>query len=690
MKKKLWSRRTRKALAAAAACVFVFCACSAPVSPSSGSSSQPPSSSAEAWDPVPAEVAALGDKTTDVDILVSLDDQVTRDDLGITVEIAPVDFQRYIQALTALELRPLEDGDPALDIPKPFTLAFSWQGKEYSYAFSSQKITVNGADAYPANPAALEELYEGEKEGYEGLLTQDIYCLREDMDFAPEDVASVELASLSGFDENRLVMTSPDEIRRAYDSLGSLVVWKLGPNDPANPKTGGASSCTFTLGDGSTRQYETARARWVDGQGKETFYGEVSLGYGSLFDPLSDASQTGVSLYATMSGASLPVFQTQLDYQGARKSWASSMGDVFPGGLYYGTDPVISPGSDTACVLAFRDAQGSAVAPAALSAALWQEDPDSGEQAPAPAPDFSGSTLLLPGEIGKYTVQVTAEFPGGSGTYFFEYRVTDLPSFFWDIEYGNNQGDVTFARSDAGLSIPGSQNRQYVSFILSLGLRLAGKEEAASIPPGLKEPFSMTFQHQDESCTFAFSPQGVTMDGQPCVLSHPERVADLYIPLTAENAMQSGGDGLVDYGLRGFLSKELGVLADIIPASGLKSILVLDEGPRDFTRYDATDSLKGDLTWMDEIILAKGTPQEDYYWPRRFFLSYQITTGDGTVYQLGEELLKDGEATGWYSVYTDLPQIEALVGSLEGETIQREEPLPTALSVDENGRITFS
>ena len=685
------ARPLGRILAAAAALLLILTACT-PASPSSlPDSGSPESSAPEVWDPVPQEVAALGDKDTDVDILVSLDDQVTRDDLGITVEIAPVDFRRYIQVLAALELRPLEEGDPPLDIPKPFTLAFSWQGKEYSYAFSSQKIVANGADAYPANPAALEELYEYEKEGYEGLLTQDIYYLREDMDFAPEDIVSVELVSLSGSDEDRLVTTGPDDIRKAFDSLGALVVWKMDPESPPNPKTGGASSCIFTFGDGTVWKYETALPRCIDRLGNEVLYGEVSLNYGSLFDPLHDGSQVGVSLYATMSGLSLPVSQSELDYQGIKKTWSSSMEEIFPSSLYYETDPVITPGSDTSCVLAFRDSQGQGVTPTSVSVSLWQEDPDSFTMAAVTAPGLSGNTLELPGERGKYCVRLDAEFPGGSGSYFFEYRVTDLPDYFDDISYGNLEGDVTFTRTDAQLTVPGGPNRQYISFIRSLGLALAEEGEAPTQPLEIREPFSMTFHHENETCTFAFSAQGVTLDGKPCVLDHPERIADLYIPLTAENAMLAD-DGMVDYALRGFLTKEVASFSQAFPLSGdqVEAVVVTAERPKEYTDYDVTASLNGDLSWFDTVILAREWSDGDYYWPRRFFLSYRITLEDGTVYQLGEQLLKDGQPTGWYAVYTDLPEVQALLDTLEGQPVQREEPLRTALSIDDAGNISFS
>ena len=119
--------------------------------------------------PVPQEVEALADREADIDLLVSLEKKVTRDDLGVTVDIAPYKFQEILRVLIGAELRPCQEGEDALDISHPFTLSFTFEGKEYRYSFSQEKIVANGADCYPENPAALTELYEDA--GYEGILT---------------------------------------------------------------------------------------------------------------------------------------------------------------------------------------------------------------------------------------------------------------------------------------------------------------------------------------------------------------------------------------------------------------------------------------------------------------------------------------------------------------------------------------
>ena len=81
--------------------------------------------------PVPQEVEALADRKADADLLVSLDPQVTRDDLGVTVDIAPHKFREILRVLIGAELRPCQEGEDALDISHPFTLSFTFEGKEY-------------------------------------------------------------------------------------------------------------------------------------------------------------------------------------------------------------------------------------------------------------------------------------------------------------------------------------------------------------------------------------------------------------------------------------------------------------------------------------------------------------------------------------------------------------------------------
>ena len=629
--------------------------------------------------PVPQEVEALADREADIDLLVSLEKKVTRDDLGVTVDIAPYKFQEILRVLIGAELRPCQEGEDALDISHPFTLSFTFEGKEYRYSFSQEKIVANGADCYPENPAALTELYEDA--GYEGILTEELYYLRQDMGFSAADVESVEFLYESASGEEQTRLSDQASIQTALDSLGGMVVWRLSPDAPPNPKTGAAITCTFHLKDGADWQYQTAIPQSVDTQGNVTLYGEAS-GYGELSTLFGDV-QGGPVLTVSQAGIQLPVHQTALDYEGSFR--ATTFPDSFQWLFYGGGEPVVPPGGDAVCTLAFASTKGEPLIPDTVAVALWRTEDDFGTLTALPEAEYSDGRLALPNAEGKYYVRVQAQFPKGSAEYYFSYRVTGFPAFFWDIEYGNGEGDVLFTRKDTGLQIPGGQNRQYVNFILSLGL-----EKGEPQPLEVSQPFSMEFSHQGEKVAFEFSSQGVSMDGEPCTVRHPENIAQLYLPLTAENAYQVG-DGLLDYGLRGFLTKEVSSFSGAFPIEKgeLESVEVTEEKPREFTVFDLTTGLKEDLSWMDHIILAREWSESDHYWPRRFFLSYCITLQDGTVYELGEQLLKNGEETGWYVVYSDLPEVKEKIKGMEGQPFQREERLPTTLTADDQGNISF-
>ena len=629
--------------------------------------------------PVPQEVEALADREADIDLLVSLEKKVTRDDLGVTVDIAPYKFQEILRVLIGAELRPCQEGEDALDISHPFTLSFTFEGKEYRYSFSQEKIVANGADCYPENPAALTELYEDA--GYEGILTEELYYLRQDMGFSAADVESVEFLDESASGEEQTRLSDQASIQTALDSLGGMVVWRLSPDAPPNPKTGAAITCTFHLKDGADWQYQTAIPQSVDTQGNVTLYGEAS-GYGELSTLFGDV-QGGPVLTVSQAGIQLPVHQTALDYEGSFR--ATTFPDSFQWLFYGGGEPVVPPGGDAVCTLAFASTEGEPLIPDTVAVALWRTEDDFGTLTALPEAEYSDGRLALPNAEGKYYVRVQAQFPKGSAEYYFSYRVTGFPAFFWDIEYGNGEGDVLFTRKDTGLQIPGGQNRQYVNFILSLGL-----EKGEPQPLEVSQPFSMEFSHQGEKVAFEFSSQGVSMDGEPCTVRHPENIAQLYLPLTAENAYQVG-DGLLDYGLRGFLTKEVSSFSGAFPIEKgeLESVEGTEEKPREFTVFDLTSGLKEDLSWMDHIILAREWSESDHYWPRRFFLSYCITLQDGTVYELGEQLLKNGEETGWYVVYSDLPEVKEKIKGMEGQPFQREERLPTTLTADDQGNISF-
>lgn len=121
-----------------------------------------------------------------------------------------------------------------------------------------------------------------------------------------------------------------------------MVVWRLSPDAPPNPKTGAAITCTFHLKDGADWQYQTAIPQSVDTQGNVTLYGEAS-GYGELSTLFGDV-QGGPVLTVSQAGIQLPVHQTALDYEGSFR--ATTFPDSFQWLFYGGREPVVPPGGD--------------------------------------------------------------------------------------------------------------------------------------------------------------------------------------------------------------------------------------------------------------------------------------------------------------------------------------------------------
>lgn len=652
-------------------CLWLSACTAAPILsedlPSSSSSVSEASSSSmpeasKTWDPVPEEIAALADKRADLDVLLGLDSRVTRDDLNVTAEIAPYRLQNMLEVLIGLELRPLEEDDPLLEVPFPFSLSFTLEEKSYTYSFTEEKISVNGTDTYPNKPDMLRTLYEDEADGSSGLLTQDIYYLKEDMDFSVQEVSSLELESsyLSG--TQTVSFTDTASIQRAMDALGSLVVWRLPDNALPNPKTGGNDSCTFTFADGSSWRYETALPHSVDSRGKELYYGEVSPNYGSLFDPLYE--QTGPHLLAVLAGQQLEAEQTRMEYAGNRRDrtdWEESF-------VYTDGAVAIPLGSDALCKLDFTDGQGNALKPASITASLWQESTAGGEWIALPAPVQEAGYLQLNADPGRYRVQLRATFSEGWAEYQFEYRVADLPAFFWDLGFRNGSDGVTFTRSDSGLSMPGDGNAQYADFILSLGL--STQDVPSSQETGIRENFSITFEYEGESCILDFSSQGITLDGQSCTVARPEQLSALYEPSIP--GIDYTGEAPVDHLLRGFLTKDIAAFSEEFPLDRIESIVVTHEKPASLTVYDLSESLGADTSWTEEILIARDWPGDSFYPSRSSFLSYQISLENGDTYELEDQLYRNGEATGWYLVYSDPPKIRELLQTVPGETIKKE------------------
>lgn len=336
-------------------------------------------------------------------------------------------------------------------------------------------------------------------------MTEELYYLRQDMGFSAADVESVEFLYESASGEEQTRLSDPRRpFKRPWTAWGE---WWSGASPRMPPPQSQDRRCyhLYLPPQGRRRLAVSDSDSPVGGhQGNVTLYGEAS-GYGELSTLFGDV-QGGPVLTVSQAGIQLPVHQTALDYEGSFR--ATTFPDSFQWLFYGGGEPVVPPGGDAVCTLAFASTEGEPLIPDTVAVALWRTEDDFGTLTALPEAEYSDGRLALPNAEGKYYVRVQAQFPKGSAEYYFSYRVTGFPAFFWDIEYGNGEGDVLFTRKDTGLQIPGGQNRQYVNFILSLGL-----EKGEPQPLEVSQPFSMEFSHQGEKVAFESLPKGYPWTG---------------------------------------------------------------------------------------------------------------------------------------------------------------------------------
>lgn len=617
---------------------------------------------------------------------------ITRDDLGVTAKsIAPFRYKNIAQSLLDMDLRPFAASGKRLDVPKPFTVHMKFGGWEESFSFTSEKITVGGVDYFPANPAALRQIYD--RDEHYGLLTEDIYYLRRDWDFNASDVKEVKLLAMSPMDETTLTLTGKKEIEAVVDALGGYVVRPLASGEMEDPKTGGANTCTITLLDGTVWVYSDVLPALQKNGEKKASYVEISTDFSGVFGLVWDFDAVP-GLSAKIGTVEPKIYVNTFDYAGNKKVRSSPV----PADMDFDADSVLPPGQSAACVLSFTDSNAQAVVPSAVSVMLYREKNQqinpTGEKL-----EIDNQSVVLPTLDGKYYVGIEAKFPDGGVNYMFEYRVTNMPAYFDDIAYGNNANDVTVVRDDAGVSISVTgQNRKFVNFIRSLELKPAVNAQGAQLP--VQKPFTMRFTNGNTADTFQFAQNGITYNGEAYATPFPERIEELYEKVTGANfTPQEPGsvnnvkpaEELIDYTLRGFLTKEVVRLPDAYPIiiPDIQKLVVVREMPDNFTRFDVTSSLQGKTGWLENIVLAKNWRESDYYFPRRSFYSFEITMKDGTVYVVGEKLLVNGKDSGWYIVQSDSEEAAALTDGIAGEEVEREKRLPGGIMVDDNGVITF-
>ncbi len=663
-------------LLVAAVCLAMFASCNKPAAVQSSSEI----SSASASQPAEPGLPDYLSKLTGIDMgTAAAEASITREDLGITVPLAPYQVSGYAQAILDMNLQPLKPDAEPLSVPKPFTLHLTFGAREDTFAFTPKKITVNGVDYTPMNPDSLEALYAEDSE--KGLLTEELYYLRDEMGFTAQEVIRLELTQTFQT-VTKLMITNKETIAALVDALGDFVVRKPKAQEDIFPDTGGLYTLTATLADNTTWTYIGNLSQTQKSGDEAMNHVVLADDFEAVFGLINDFPKLP-RLEAVIGDIQPQIYQIAFDYENNQKTTEQPT----PEDMLFATDPVIMPGQDPACQLTFPDIDGQPVTPQKITATVYRET-DQNHTLDAGTPLAVGNnSVSLPNAEGKYYLTILAEYPQGWVKSMFEYRVTSLPWYFDDIEYGNSENNVTIIRDDTQISILGGQNRKYVEFIQSLRLAPAQGTTKQELP--VIKPFTLSFTYDIQTDRFNFTPQGITYNGAAFVTPDPQAVARLYEAITAENIDSE----IINHQLRGFLSKEVARLTDLFPihTADIKKLIVTDERPDEYTSYDVTGELASITPeCFSNIVLAKDLRQDDYYFPRRFFTSFAITMKDGTVYEIGEKLLINGKDSGWYTVCSESTAAKALMDNAKGETLAREQRLPGGYSIDEDGNITFS
>ncbi len=675
--------------------LLAFTACSSGAAPGSSSStpSQPESaelSSAKpalsAGEPSPADNALAGYLAPLLDRENRQDMEVTlvRDDIGLRIPAIPLYYRQLAECLLEMELAPLGEAQSTLDIPHPFSLLFETGGKVEMISFTDKKITVSGTDYFPAKPEAL---YAYLRDDYERFLTGDVYRLQTEMPFTDFDITNVRLEEHENYSSGvtEVNSTDPADISRIMQALNQTVARRFEPGEEPGAFAGVGGNnyiCTFTLQDGSTWSINPRGLTTITSQsGATKDVLSLYLDHEAVFGLLENNSAVP-RLMANIVGVSPTVYETAYQAQKVRKSRS----DIVPVSMHFDSDQVLPPGDDFTCGLVWQNGQGDRFTPVSATATLYREtgDPVAIVDAGTPLP-VNGGEVILPGGEGKFYVTVRAEFSDGVwAEHIFSYRASIFPTAFYDIDYGNNEGDVTLTRTDSAVSVTGTQNRKYVDFVM--GLELTPSDGTPQSLP-IRKPFTMGFLCGGEMYEFLLTAQGVRFNGRPHSVGNAQAIEELYAPLDMSdpNIFER-----INYDLRGFLTKDVAYFAKQFPfaAADIERFSIIKEEPEQRILHDMSGIAPGEITGiLDHVVLGNNWREDDYYTLRRFYLSYEVALKDGTVYTLGERILKNGQDTGWYTIQSDSPVAERLIEGQRGTEQKREKQISGGIAIDDAGNI---
>lgn len=620
---------------------------------------------------------------TDWEKVLDMECILSRDDVNIQIPAAPMDVVGLAECILEMDLVPYEETQNTLDVPHPFTLILQVDGKDERISVTDEKVSVSGRDYYPANPGVLYRYF---KEDYRRFLTGDIYMLGEQMSFTAAEVEEVRLDEYENYSDGitKVVTTDREEIDKIVGALDHTVARRFESGEEPGIFAGVGGNgffCTLILRDGSQWRINPRGLATVTSPSGEEDILILSMDHASVFGLLSSNGSVP-RLQAYIDGMTPTVYEKAYQIDNQQKN----MTHVIPTGMFFDSDPVLPPKETYNCRLEWMDDAGSRVAPDGITATLYQEAQGPMWQADEVRPlQVDGDVLTLPGNAGRHFVVVRAELAGGKWVEsVFSYRSSIYPTAFYDISYGNDEGGVVLTRSDLGVGVTGTQNRKYVDFIMGLDLSPSTGEQQ-SLP--VHKPFTMKFSCDNKSYEFIISKEGVLFNGQSYAVGNPQMIEDLYVAFNVEdpNIFER-----VNYSLRGFLTKDVAYFTDTFPFNPeeIEEFTIVREEPEQRILHDMSSMERQKIMEiLGYVVMGNDWQTEDYYFLRRFYLSYKVILKDGTVYEIGEKILKNGEDTGWYTIQSDSPLASQQVEGKDGVVQQRDIPIHGSIGMDDQGNI---
>lgn len=588
-------------------------------------------------------------KLADDEKIAEMEFLLTRDDLEITITPTTFFVSQLAQNLIEMDLTTVNSGTKKLDVANPFTLSFQRNGKEEHISITNGGITIEGVTYVPSNQKTLTEVIEADNEGF---LTKDIYLLQDELPFTEQEIKQVRLEEHENYSDGvtKVDITNPKAISDIFSSLSNTVIRRFEPDEDPSMyfRVGGNGYfCTLIAQDGSEWTINSGGLTTITTSKEEREVLTISMDHDAVFGLLASTS-TVPRLRPSIGNTEFLVFEKAYEVDKQRKS----MSHIVPSGMYYTADQVLLPQKTYTSQLAWINTNGDAVFPESITAKVYQEQKGSiMELDTGTKLQQKGNTLVLPAAEGKYYVVVRAKLKDNSWVeHIFAYRCSIYPAEFYDIGYGNEDGDVVLRRNDVGVSVIGTQNRNYINFVQQLELTpSSGKPQ--SLP--VHKPLTLEFLTKDATHRLILTEKGVTFNDQPYHVGNLQGIEDLY---NVVDSPQEGMSTRIDYQIPGFLNREVANFMDqfLVDAKEIKTFTIIKQESEQSIRYDGSqmDSNKIEEI-LRKVVIVNGTPPRYHYSQKRYSLSFELTLKDGTSYEIGERLDKNGVDTGWYVIQRD-------------------------------------